>query len=406
MYASPALRCFAGALLACAAATIHAATTYVPATDDAVVERLPASNAAQRERRLRSSDRPEDLALALEAATGALQRARRSGDPRDIGEAQAALRPWWSLADPPPAVRFLRASIQQNRHRFDESIADLDALLRPSANVDANLRRQARLARATVHQVQGRLDPARADCEALTTEARTAGARGAAVAAPTALACVAELRSLQGDAQAAARTLTALHAQRPNDPWLALLRAELAQRQGQPREAARLLEPFTAAADAEVYIVAAHADALLESGQARAALALIDAPRAGDRAAPLPATLQLRRAIALARLGQRHDADAEARTLRAALDSARARGDVPHLREEAWLALDVEGDATRAWQLAQANWQTQREPIDAVLLVRAAAAAQQPAQARDFTERRRAEGWHDVRLAQALENAR
>jgi hypothetical protein len=38
--------------------------------------------------------------------------------------------------------------------------------------------------------------------------------------------------------------------------------------------------------------------------------------------------------------------------------------------------------------------------------VRAAAAAKQQVQARDFAERRRAEGWHDMRLAQALEASR
>ncbi len=225
------------------------------------------------------------------------------------------------------------------------------------------------------------------------------------------MACTAELRSLQGEPQEASRALAALHAQQPKDPWFALLRAELAQRQAQPLDAARLLEPLTSARDAEIYIVAAHADALLEGGQAQRALALIDARRdRGDADATdstdCPKPCNCAEPSRLHGLGQRDEASRQARTLRVALDSARQRGDVPHLREEAWLALEVEGDAARAWQLAQTNWQTQREPIDALLLVRAATAAKQQAQARDFAERRRAEGWHDLRLAQALEAAR
>jgi hypothetical protein len=398
-------------LLACTNAYAATAATFVPPADDVIVERLPASSAAQRARRDALRARADDLPLALETASDAMRRARRSGDPRDLGEAQAALSAWWSLAAPPPAVRLMRANILQSRHRFDAAVAELDALLPPAnatdASIDANVRWQAWLARAAVHQVQGQLDAAKADCEALSAELRAAGSR-AAPFAPVVLACLAELRSLQGDPQAALRALAALQVQQPNHPWLALLRAELAQRLGQPLEAARLLEPFTSAADAEIYIVAAHADALLESGQTARALALVDARRLRRDAAdaPLPEALQLRRAVALARLGQHDDARAQARTLRAALDSARQRGDVAHLREEAWLALDVEGDAALAWQRAQANWQTQREPIDALLLVRAATAAKQPAQARDFAERRRAEGWHDLRLAQALEASR
>lgn len=402
-------------LLVCSAASAATASTFVPAGDDVIVERLPASSAAQRARRERLSARAADLPLALDTAAEAMRRARLSGDPRAVGEAQAALAPWWSLPAPPPAVRLMRANILQYRHRFDDAIAEFDLLLRPVADTatadaaaDANLRWQARLARAAVHQVLGRLDAAKADCTALADELRAAGPRGAGFAPPV-LACLAELRSLQGDPQTALRALTALQAQQPNHPWLALVRAELAQRLGQPLEAARLLETFTSANDAEIYMVAAHADALLEGGQAMRALTLLDAWR--DRRdhnadAPLPEALQLRRAIALVRLGQDDAAAAQARTLRAALDAARTRGDLPHLREEAWLALEVEGDAQLAWQRAQANWQGQREPIDALLFVRAAAAAKQQAQARDFAERRRAEGWHDMRLAHALETAR
>jgi hypothetical protein len=46
-----------------------------------------------------------------------------------------------------------------------------------------------------------------------------------------------------------------------------------------------------------------------------------------------------------------------------------------HAREAALFALDVEGDARRALELARANVRLQREPIDLLLLARAAVAA-------------------------------
>jgi hypothetical protein len=430
-------------LMAGTAAPARAVTSITPAGDDMVVERLgAASGKAWRERHRAMVARADpSTAAAAAAAADALQRARRSGDPRDLGEAQAALGAWWSHPAPPPDVRLMRATILQSLHRFDDAMADLDALLRPAASALAaspqaatndqaatrptsrplssdvsassaptdtspiastSVRRQTRLVRAALHQVQGRLNEARADCEALATELRSSGSR-TTPHQRAAQACLAELRSLQGDPNGAERALAALHAGDPEDAWLALLRAELALRTDRPLDAVRLLEPFTSSAGAEIYAIATHADALLQAGRADAALALLDRRAPTDVA--LPEALQLRRAITRARL--RHaDARGDAAALRRSLDSARQRGDTPHLREEAWLALDVEGDAARAWRLATDNWRTQKEPIDALLFVRSAMAAGQGSQARGFVEQRRAEGWHDLRLARALEASR
>jgi len=54
---------------------------------------------------------------------------------------------------------------------------------------------------------------------------------------------------------------------------------------------------------------------------------------------------------------------------------ARARGDQTHLREQARFALEVEHDTKRALDLAQRNFEVQREPADARTLLEAARAA-------------------------------
>jgi hypothetical protein len=88
--------------------------------------------------------------------------------------------------------------------------------------------------------------------------------------------------------------------------------------------------------------------------------------------------------------------------MKARLAAARLRGEV-HAREEARLALDALNEPARALALAIENWAQQKEPADAVLLARAAAAAGQPEAAEPVRALVRAAGWSDVRLVSLVE---
>lgn len=339
------------------------ATPSVPAQDDEIVERLPSRpDAAQRARRAALARDPRQLPLALATAQQALLRARHEGDPRELGSAQAALAPWWRDPRPPAPVRLLRATILQSRHAFDAARADLDGLVAEPAT-PAALRAQALLTRASLQQLRGRFDAARADCEALRQPGYAALGDGLQ---RTAQACLIELQSLTGDPQRARQALDALARVGGADPWLALLRAELAERLGDDRAAPRHYEAASAAGD--VYTLAAWADWCLDRGRAREALAVLE--RGPDQAD----ALLLRRAIAWHQLGDGRAAAAAA-SLRERFAAIRQRGDSPHLREEARLALDIDHDAPRALALARQQWALQKEPADAVLLWRAARAA-------------------------------
>jgi hypothetical protein len=59
-------------------------------------------------------------------------------------------------------------------------------------------------------------------------------------------------------------------------------------------------------------------------------------------------------------------------------DAAAQRGDALHQKEQARFVLVLQGDAPRALQLAAQNFERQREPSDARLLLEAALAAKQP----------------------------
>jgi hypothetical protein len=180
---------------------------------------------------------------------------------------------------------------------------------------------------------------------------------------------------------------------RARDPGLALVRAELAERLGDDAQAPVLYRLSLAGEDA-VYTRAALADWLL--ARQRAAEALLLVQRSPDAEAD---ALLLRHVIALEQLGRR-DAALVA-TLRERLAAGERREPGRHAREQARFALDVEGQPREALRLARLNWQRQREPADAVLLMRAAQAAGAEGQAvlSSLARELRAKGWQDARLA-------
>ncbi|MEK8029823.1 hypothetical protein AACH06_03230 [Ideonella sp. DXS29W] len=388
------------------------AAPRVPSDDHEVIERLPTrlpgaaparTGAGQRAAlRQQAAQAQPNLSLALAAAREAIDQARRSGDPRDWGQAQAVLAPWWKDAEPPGPVRLLRATIRQGLHDFVGALADLDALLASplavggppalrraafsqSASPALALHAQAELTRSSIHQVQGRYAEARLGCERLAGDAYAALGDGVRTAAQ---ACLVELGQLQGrlSARQADAALSKLGA--ADDPWLALLRAELAQRTGD-RRADGLFRAASAGEAPSLYALATYADWLLDQHRPADVVRLLRGYEAAD-------ALLLR--IAIARHQLKDESASELATqLQARFDAALARGDRSHAREQARFMLDLRHDAPQALVLAQQNWSWQREPADALLLLRAAAAAGEPQAAEPVRRWAREQGFVDVR---------
>jgi len=145
----------AGIVLSCVIATGAMAVPEVPADDNVVLERLPEKGnpALTQLKRMRAAlaANPQQIEIAAPVARRAIEAARETGDPRFLGQAQAALAPWWSSNDAPEIALVLRATVKQSQHDFAGALADLDLVLKRNA---AN--GQARLTRATVLTVHGR----------------------------------------------------------------------------------------------------------------------------------------------------------------------------------------------------------------------------------------------------------
>lgn len=385
-------------LAAMAPAAIAASDPYVPGDDADVLEHVASARAeadsvrALNAQRRALASHPDDLPAAVAYARRAIELGRATADPRYHGQAESALKPWLTLAEPPSVVRLLRATLRQQRHDFAGALADLDRLI-----IDNGGDAQARLTRATILMVQGRPADALADCNALIA------AHGDLIAAAT---CIASVRSLDGHASAAIDVLNATLAESATVPvgerlWALTALAEIEARQGRDAEAGKHFEAaitlLRASGEHDPYLLTAYADYLLAAGRAAEARELTRDSRQIDN-------LLLRLALAQAALGDPALKDSLAQ-LDARFTEAGLRGGSVHLREEALYALKLQHDAARAVALATQNWQSQREPADARLLLEASLAAAQPAAAQPALAWLKQTGIEDPalhRLADAL----
>lgn len=379
----------AAAALAVAAAS---AAPFVPARDADVLETLPEridpTVARLRPLRAAATAQPKDLHAVVPFVRASIETARGEGDPRYLGQAQAALAPWWNDPEAPPIAVLLRATIRQSLHDFEGSIADLDRLIaRHPRDV------QARLTRSTALTVVGRHRQAIADCEALVTSAP----------ALVAIICRAAPESQTGRAKVAFdRLREALDAQPQIDPVIAVwgwtLAGEIAARRGDMGSAEAAYRSALAFDRRDAYLLGAYADLLVDTGRVRDAVALLASHARHD-------ALLLRLVIASSGLDEERSRHAAWKAEMAArVDAARRRGGGVHRREEALYTLAVENDAARAVALARANFNVQREPVDARLLAAAARAARDTSGLRVVQEWQSATGLEDVALARLLGN--
>ncbi|CUQ65342.1 tetratricopeptide repeat protein [Candidatus Nitrospira inopinata] len=367
---------------------------YRPTDDARVLERLSlrASDPFAREiEPLRADLRrnPRNLETAVILAARYIEQGRSEGDPRFLGQAQAALSPWWSRPTPPPAVLLLRATIRQNAHEFDLALADLD-----QAPAVQPTNAQAWLTKASILQVQARYDDARRACRRL---ARLA-------ASHVLLGCLGDIAGVTGQSAKSRASLRGVL----SDPglsgreriWIATILAETAARAGAIRDAEQAFADAFKVGIKDQYLLGAYADFLLDQGRHRDVVSLL---RPETRADGLLLRLALaEQALNLPAL-QNHTAELAAR-----FAAARERGTTVHAREEARFTLALLGDSKRALALARENWNVQREPADARILLECALiagnrAAAQPAL--DWMKLNRVEDFHLQRLARQFQEA-
>lgn len=336
---------------------------YIPLSDAEVLQEVPSTAdpavIVMRKLRLDLDASPQSLPAALRLADAYIDYSRQVGDAHYAGYAEAVIAPWLHATVQPAAALVTQATILQYRHQFSAA----RGLLGKAIGIDPR-NVQAWLTLATLDMVQGDYPTAAKDCAQVTNNAGV----------ELGLGCSGNLRSYIGQAR---QSLAILHQVESNSAapaayqaWVQGLMAESAERLGDwpvaeshYRNALRLLPE-------DNFLLVAYADFLLDRGRPREVLPLLADHSQSD-------TAFLRLALAHQAL---HSEQAQRYTwiMAARFEALRLRGSDYFGREESRFALQLQHDPQTALEMALRNWEVQRAPWDARVVLEAALAAKQP----------------------------
>lgn len=319
-----------------------------------VLATLPLANRdPQLRRAARQSPAQDDAPGVVSLAAGYIEQLRREGDSRLGGFAETLLLR--ESAKTEPNARLLLADLYQFQHRFDESEAILAELRATGAGGSRTWLLSANLAR-----IQGRLADAAAACD----EAGRAGARF------WARLCLADLALLNGDLPAYRENLTQISAADnrywQRDPVAAIWQGDMADRAGDTRAAERHFRTALMLGPGP-YLVDRYFRFLVEDKRIDAAERLVTwwAAQSGE-----PGLSGLLNQAELAAV--RANRSGLASLSRQFNDLSRSMRGSAHGREMARYELIVTQNFPKALEHARQNWAMQKEPVDAILLARAA----------------------------------
>ena len=345
---------------------------YLPTNDGERLQEVPstADTAVGEMRRLRADldAQPQDLPAAIQLADAYIDYSRQIGDAHYAGYAEAVIAPWMSHATPPPSALLTQATILQYRHQFKEA----RDLLQKSLRLEPR-NGQAWLTLATLDMVQGDYAAAGKGCAQVSHNA------GLEVG----LACLGNLRSYTGQAQQSLVLLRQTEASSGRLPaayqaWIKGLIAETAERLGDWPLAEAHYRSALQLLPQDNFLLVAYADFLLDRGRNKEIFPLLIGHAQSD-------TAFLRLALASSAL-QSPDATRYTWIMAARFEALKLRGSDYFGREEARFALHLTHDPQTALALATRNWQVQRAPWDARVLLEAALAAHQPEAAAEVVD--------------------
>lgn len=340
----------------------YASEPRTPNNGSEILENLSATSNQQSNKlktlRKNLETSPNNLDLASQLAKAYIGIARENTDVRYYGYAQAVLKPWWEKQNPPVEALLLRATLNQQRHQYTKAIDDLKLLLKRQPR-----HAQAWLTLSIIQQVQGNYQSARASCSALS--------RVSSIWLSN--LCHSQVLGYTGSTERAYKMQQALALQlktsRPDLlQWILGISAETALRMGKKKQAEINFEKALKLPLRDAYLLRIYSDYLLEENREAVVLKLLKDEEKDS-------ALLLRMAIAAKRANQKQLMSDYQKLLESRFKAARLRGSNLHERDEALYLLEFAGDLKKALKLARNNWNVQKEPDDALILLRAALAS-------------------------------
>ena len=361
------------------------AAPRIPAQASEVIERLPMrpTDATARELtalraavNVAAATNPQDPAPAVRLAQRYFELALERGDPRYVGYADAVIHPFMTPDSAP--LWAMRGQLQQYRHGFEQALDSFSAALKVDPQFVA-----AHAWRGAIFLVQADYAAAQRECNALTTLGRVVLAGG----------CLGLRSAYTGDLKAAL-----VHLQRAlsatQDPanrlWILTRMGEVHAWQGQPAVAEQAYRAALALGLEDGYLLAAWTDFLLDQKRPAEVVKTLEKWESSDG-------LLLRLALAETQLAL-PKAEAHTQALKDRFAAAMQRNDTTHRAEEARFLLYLKRDAAQALAIAAANYQVQREPRDARILLEAAVAARDAKTGQAARDWLLSSGFEDARL--------
>lgn len=325
---------------------------------------------------------PGDPLPATRLAQRYFDLALERGDPRYVGYADAVIRPFANTDS--AALWSMRGQLQQYRHGFEPALAAFDAALKVDPEFAA-----AHAWRGAIYLVQADYPAALGECTALQRLARVTLAGG----------CLGLHSAYTGHLKAAVAYLQqALDAtQDPgNRLWIWTRLGEVYAWQGKPAAAEQAYRQALAQGLDDGYLLAAWSDFLLDQKRPAEVVKLLEKWESSDG-------LLLRLALAETQLGL-PKAAAHTQALQDRFAAAKQRNDTTHRAEEARFWLYLKNDAAQSVATAAANFEVQREPRDARILLEAAVATRNAKAAQPVRDWLQSTGFEDARLRGLAQN--
>jgi len=345
---------------------VSIAKPFIPSSDDEIIKTFSTPQEVKRINELRKVllvDN-ENFDVLDEIVKLYLKLGRDKADPRYFGYAQALLEPHFSDdnrmsgkyhgINVPEKIIIHWADILQHRHEFNSALVVLDKLANQQSSNP-----QVYLMRANSYISQGNYQQALDNCKSLLVLASHL----------VSVSCVAQVKSLTGNLHKGFDLLQTTLDLNPlseteERSWAISLLADMAMRNGQHQIAEDYFQQGLDLNDHDYYILANYADLLLKQQQYKQVISLLGAYTYVD-------SLLLRLAIASVKtddaLSEKYISQLESNMRLMVL-----RGEKTHLRSQARFYFDIQKDYVTAMRLAKQNWQTQKEPADAIVLINAA----------------------------------
>ena len=328
-----------------------------PTEDDEILERLKPSqnNNSDKLKIMRDQLRrtPNNIKLAEELVRSYIEIARVNTDVRYYGYAQAVLAPWWGKERPPTEVLLLRATLYQQKHNYQKALEDLKQLINRQPN---NI--QAWLTLATIQQVLGDYDAMRSSCTGI--------ARLRLLWLST--LCHSQALALTGAAERAFTLQRSvqlqLDASEPDlKQWVLGIQAETALRLGRQKQSEELFKRALVIGPRNAYLLRVYSDFLLSENRGDEVISLLKEEEQDT-------ALLLRLTIAAKKTKRQKLLRNYRNLLLSRFKAASLRGSKLHERDEALYILESKGNMNKGLNLARNNWNIQKEPDDALILLR------------------------------------